>query len=248
MINFPRALQAAFVMFTRLPLSSGKLKTLHFQHAHYFLPLIGLVVGLGMAFVYQITQVYLQPTTSVYIALLSGILFTGALHEDGFADCCDGFGGGQSREKIIEIMKDSRLGSFGALGLIVLIGLKITLFNNIPASFHVVTFITMSIVARLVPLMLMVFLPYLADSPSKMTGGMQIRFIPLSISILMAILIVQILNDWQFVLVLVVTAFLLSVCCQWYFRQKLQGYNGDCLGASEQIAECYILFLMALYY
>lgn len=235
-------------MFTRLPLASGKLQASHFRRAHYFLPVIGLVVGLGMVLVYQLANYYLLPSTSVFIALMSGILFTGALHEDGFADCCDGFGGGQTREKIIEIMKDSRLGSFGALGLIGLIGFKIALFNNIPATSHIAAFVSMAIVARLVPLMVMAFLPYLADTPSKMTDQMSIRFIPLCISILLAMLCVQLLHPWRFVLVLGVSALILSFFCQWYFKRKLKGYNGDCLGASEQIAECYVLLLMAMYY
>jgi adenosylcobinamide-GDP ribazoletransferase len=248
MINFPRILQAAFVMFTRLPLPSGRLQAVHFQQAHYFLPLIGLVVGLGMVLVYQLANYYLLPGTAVFIALMSGILFTGALHEDGFADCCDGFGAGQTRENIIEIMKDSRLGSFGVLGLIGLIGFKMALLNDIPAMLHIHALISMSVVARIVPIIIMGLLPYMPGAASKMTAPMPIRFIPLCISIVFALLCVQLLHSWQFVLVLGFSALLLGFFCSWYFQRKLQGYNGDCLGASEQIAECYVLLLLAMFY
>jgi adenosylcobinamide-GDP ribazoletransferase len=95
------------------------------QSARYF-PLIGVLIGALNLLVWWLAS-RRQPA-SVAIGLMMGIsmLLTGAFHEDGFADTCDGLGGGGSRERVLAIMKDSRIGAFGAIGLVLMLGLKWT--------------------------------------------------------------------------------------------------------------------------
>jgi adenosylcobinamide-GDP ribazoletransferase len=92
---------------------------------HMF-PLVGVLVGLGASLVYA-SAVFLNlpPVIAAILAVATQILMTGALHEDGLADVCDGFGGGRTREQKLEIMRDSRLGTYGAIGLILSLALRI---------------------------------------------------------------------------------------------------------------------------
>jgi adenosylcobinamide-GDP ribazoletransferase len=85
---------------------------------------------------------FLWPQTSaVILALVCGILLTGAFHEDGFADVCDGFGGGYEKQRILDIMKDSQIGVYDALGLVLLMALKVSLLSAMPTaaipSYHI---------------------------------------------------------------------------------------------------------------
>ena len=92
---------------------------------HMF-PLVGVLVGLGASLVYAAAVFCnLPPVIAAILAVATQILMTGALHEDGLADVCDGFGGGRTREEKLVIMRDSRLGTYGAIGLILSLGLRI---------------------------------------------------------------------------------------------------------------------------
>ena len=93
---------------------------------HMF-PLVGVLIGLGAGLVYAAAVFCnLPPVLAAILAVATQILMTGALHEDGLADVCDGFGGGRTREEKLAIMRDSRLGTYGALGLILSLGLRIS--------------------------------------------------------------------------------------------------------------------------
>ena len=85
---------AALTSFTRLPITSTQLNAQHFTQAAHYLPLVGLGLGLWCAGIYQLASLFFLPLSATILALIAGMLATGALHEDGFADCCDGLGGG----------------------------------------------------------------------------------------------------------------------------------------------------------
>jgi adenosylcobinamide-GDP ribazoletransferase len=204
--------------------------------ASIYLPLVGWVVGglTGLGF-YLANQLWAQ-TTAVILALIAGILLTGAFHEDGFTDVCDGFGGGYDKQRILDIMKDSQIGVYGALGLILLMSLKISLLSSLTApSVPFVLFAGHSL-SRLQPLILMWTYDYARSGNSK--GGaaaykpstkelffagafalLPMVFLPFS-SIL-AIPIILLIN-WQL---------------GRYFHRHIGGYTGDCLGASQQVGE-----------
>ena len=93
------------------------------RSARYF-PLVGLVVGALSALIWLIFAPILPASLAAGLAIAVMILATGALHEDGFADCCDGLGGGANQERALEIMRDSRIGAYGAIGLVMVIGLR----------------------------------------------------------------------------------------------------------------------------
>ncbi len=94
-----------------------------------YLPLIGWIVGLISGLILLLGVYLINLSIGIILSMISSILLTGAFHEDGFADACDGFGGGWTKEKILEIMKDSRVGTYAVVGLILLLGLKFSLLN-----------------------------------------------------------------------------------------------------------------------
>ncbi|HEV2481447.1 MAG TPA: adenosylcobinamide-GDP ribazoletransferase [Puia sp.] len=105
----------------------------YLKEAPRYFPVVGWIVGMVSALVYLLGSRFLSTDAGVLAAMVTGILVTGAFHEDGFADVCDGFGGGWTKEKILLIMKDSRIGAYGAIGLILLLGTKFLLLKELPA-------------------------------------------------------------------------------------------------------------------
>ena len=248
MIDELRKFQAATVSFTRLPFASEKLEASHFQLAHYYLPVIGLIIGLLTAAVFHVSAIYFTSFTSAVLAILTGVLLTGAIHEDGFADCCDGFGAGGGADKIQTIMKDSQLGSYGVLGLIGLLSLKIVFLNEVIAERQVFALVLMHCLARVSPLLIMATLQRTVSKTSKMTANLHENSNMLAIILIIITAGVLITAPLPLGFALIAAVLLISLCCKHYFDHKLKGYNGDCLGASEQITECCILAVFALYY
>ena len=122
---------AAFIFFTRLPFwRIAQVPSESFKHVVSYWALVGwLTAGLSV-FVLYISSLILPSNIALLLAILTRLLITGCLHEDGLADFFDGFGGGNTKERILSIMKDSHIGSYGVIGLISYIGLLYTKLNE----------------------------------------------------------------------------------------------------------------------
>jgi len=258
MTNEIRNLQAAFVLFTRLPFSSQALEHQHFKQAGAYLPIIGLFIGCLSALVYSLFGLFLSQQTAIIISLFTGLICTGAIHEDGFADCCDGFLAviddsnkeEESREKILSIMKDSRLGSYAVLALIFLLLFKLSLFGDIIPEKHIFALICMHSLARFTPLLLMQGLNYVntEKNTTKMTAGVDSSGQKNLWVFALVILFLALFIPLTMLLIQLLTILIVSLICRRYFNKRLAGYNGDCLGASEQLSECLILLVFAFYF
>src|SRR3982751_4013185 len=114
-----RVFFTAMMFLTRLPVPRFTDHSPDYleKSVKYF-PLVGYMVAAISAFVFLVFNKYISEDLAIAASIIAGILTTGAFHEDGFADVCDAFGGGWTKEKILLIMKDSRLGTFGVIGLI----------------------------------------------------------------------------------------------------------------------------------
>src|SRR3979409_1644264 len=97
-----------------------------------FFPLVGALVGLIGVGVWRLGSMCFPPAVAVGLMMSASLLLTGAFHEDGFADVCDGFGGGRTRDAVLSIMKDSRVGAYGAIGIATLMILKWTTLSALP--------------------------------------------------------------------------------------------------------------------
>jgi adenosylcobinamide-GDP ribazoletransferase len=105
----------------------------YLNKAPKYLPLVGWIVGGFSALIFLIFTRFISMDIGILASIIAGILLTGAFHEDGFADVCDGFGGGWTKEKILLIMKDSRVGAFGVIGLVAILAGKFLLLRELPS-------------------------------------------------------------------------------------------------------------------
>lgn len=236
-------LLAALQFFTRIPLPvpvAHDHDTLT-QALKYF-PLIGWLVGSVCALAFYLAVAIWPASVAVILSVIVGVLLTGALHEDGFADSCDGFGGGWDKTQVLRIMKDPRIGNYAALGLILLLALKVTLLTQLAA--HSIELVVIALLlahssSRLLVLPLTWLLEYARDSDDSkaqamVRGGFSgSMFAYSSLFVLLPLLYLQVPPLWY----ALSCAAVVAVVMGFYFRRRLGGYSGDCLGATQQVTE-----------
>ena len=249
----------ALQFYTRLPVPEwvGYSETALNQATRY-LPLIGWLVGLLAGIVWLLGTYLVDAPTGLVLSMIASVLITGAFHEDGFADMCDGFGGGWTREKILEIMKDSRVGTYGMVGLLLLLGLKFCLLwhmgHLLQQPFTLLLFlISAHSLSRFMAASFIFTHPYArvsADSKSKpvaqagsaTTLGIAglLAFIPL---VSLALVVGNLL-----LVLIALPIYGLKMYLGRYFTKWIGGYTGDCLGATQQICEVgFYLFVAILW-
>ena len=225
----------ALSFYTRLPVP----QTLDYRQlpqSAVYLPLIGWVVGGSCALMFYLADWLWPQTVAVILALSTGILLTGALHEDGFADICDGFGGGMNKQRILEIMKDSQVGVYGLLGLVLMLLLKISLLSSLPAVAVPLVLLSGHSLSRWSPLLLMKGYNYAREQHSKASGAVyQPGFTELAFATIIASLPLALLP--ALCVLTVIPVLLVTLLLGRYFHRHIGGYTGDCLGASQQVAE-----------
>lgn len=248
MTGFLFTMQAALVSFTRLPVAGKNVQAAHFERAIAFLPAAGLATGIIAAACYWLVQLFFPPGIAIFTALLAGILATGALHEDGFADCCDGFGAGTDPQSIQRIMKDPAAGSYAAIGLIALLaGKYLFLAHTLPEK-HLAILPAMHLLARLVPLFIVASTPACNSHTAKMSANLQLSGRQLFGATVFTLAVSLVLLPAYLLLLATVAMIVLSLACRSFFIRRLGGYNGDCLGAGEQLGECLVLLFCAAYF
>jgi adenosylcobinamide-GDP ribazoletransferase len=211
------------------------------RSARYF-PLVGLLVGAMAAAVWLAAGRLWQGLPAAGLAVGAGVLITGGFHEDGLADTADGLGGGQTRERRLEIMKDSRIGSYGALALGIVLVLKIALLASLAPWAGVVALLAAHGGARAAAVVVMAMLPYAGDPEAAKikptpqgvewpealvavgTGGLPlIMFTPARAALAVALTAAA------------------TLAMALLARKLIGGVTGDVLGAVEQLAETGLL-------
>ncbi|MFZ2842633.1 adenosylcobinamide-GDP ribazoletransferase [Psychrobacter sp.] len=245
-----RLILVATQFLTRLPVpqfSHYNPQWLHQSSRHF--PAVGLLVGLLCASVFWLASILFTPLIAAVMSTVFGIKLTGAFHEDGLADSCDGLGGGLTRERTLEIMKDSRLGTYGVLGLVSALLLKVSLLAAMPLSVAIVALIIGHTASRLFCISLLTLLPYGGEIEHAKAKPMAQQLTPLqglysSGWLILAIMLVTLifpktmqqigLGQWSLTLVsaLVATDYMRRL-----LRRRLDGYTGDGLGATQQLSE-----------
>lgn len=225
----------ALSFYTRLPHpQTPDYKQL--PQAAVYLPLIGWLVGGICALVFYLADSVWPQATAVILALIAGILLTGALHEDGFADVCDGFGGGMNKQRILEIMKDSHIGVYGVLGLLLMLLLKIGVLIEMPVTAAPLVLLAGHSISRMPPLLLMRRYQYAREHQSKASGAVyRPSFQELVFAAVIALLPLALLP--VLCALAIIPVLLVSALLGHYFYRRIGGYTGDCLGASQQVAE-----------
>ena len=239
MIRTFRDMATAFQFLTRLPL--GRLpydRDALSRSAKYF-PLVGLLIGVLGSFVYLWLVRHLPATIAALLTLAFFVLATGGLHEDGLADVADAFGGGWNREQILAILKDSHIGTFGTLALVVSIGLRVLLLANLPLSRFAAYLISGQVLCRWTALPLGYLLPAARESSVSSQGARiarQISGMSLLIGSLLSLIIVVFALSWAMWSPLAATVAVTFASGLYYWR-RIGGLTGDCFGATNQLAE-----------
>jgi len=225
---------AAFTFLTRLPVSPGwKPEEADFKHAAWYFPLIGLLLGFISVGVFNVFIRFLPGSMALILTLGAGLLLTGALHEDGFADVADACGG-MTQERRLEIMKDSRVGAFGVMALLFLFGFKFMAWQ----SLYVISN------QRLLAMLLLgpawsrwIFLPLMAwIRPPAGHDGLGKSFTAPPWWGIAAWGIVLGLITWKLIPQQMAPVMIALICAGigqgLFFRKWFGGLTGDCLGAA----------------
>lgn len=224
------------------------------QSLRYY-PVVGLLLGLILSTVLFICQSFLPLIPSVIITVASGIAITGAFHEDGFADLFDGIGGGTDVERTLDIMKDSRLGTYGVSALAMMLLLKISvlveLAERMDISYLIFSLTTAQMLSRTSAVLVIASSDYvrldgkakpIADAISSNT------LTALNLITFISLIIIGIFMGLNFIILSVTGAAIGHFIMRRLFEPRLKGYTGDCLGAVQQASELgiYVVLLGAL--
>lgn len=233
----------ALQFFTRLPIPRWVgFESDWLHHASRYFPLVGIVVAAITSVVYAFAAWLWPQTIAVLLATVAGIYLTGAFHEDGFADVCDGFGGGSTPERVLAIMKDSRIGAYGAIGIALLLALKWGALSHLPIHAVIVALFIAHPLSRLLAAALIWRLDYartegkakpLAQHMS--TAEFLIAAVTASLPLLAAGLAGWL--SWYAILAGIAGAAAAAVWLGKLFLRRIGGYTGDCLGAVQQVTE-----------
>jgi adenosylcobinamide-GDP ribazoletransferase len=261
-MNGVRHFLLALQFFTRVPVT-GPLATwvgfspqmLRASAAH--LPGIGWLVGGVAALVFVGVGAGLAGVAGALAAAVLStvvtVMLTGAFHEDGLADVADGLGGSANRERALEIMKDSRIGAFGAVALVLALGLKFALLATLAGrglTVAAVSIVGAHVLSRLAPLFLIRWLPYVGDSGASkakpladaISGGALVIAVVWSVP---AVALLLYAHDAAHVVGALVAVVLAAGWMARLFVRRLQGFTGDGLGATQQVCELAIYLALA---
>jgi adenosylcobinamide-GDP ribazoletransferase len=231
------ALIGAIRFFTRLPLPGQRgHSAVALERAIRYFPAAGLLVGGVAALAYALALLVWPKTLAVIAAIALAIYLTGALHEDGWCDMVDGFGGGAERERVLAIMRDSAVGSYGALALIVLLLGRFFALVEIDAPRVGVALIAGHAVSRLCSTCVLAGLDYARPEGKAKPFAQRLTPADLLLAALPALLPCLLLPPAQAVGGLVLAA-LATLWLARLFKRRIGGYTGDCLGATQQAAE-----------
>ncbi len=243
--NFPRRECALFFsavrLLTRFPAPHSVDHSAEpLDAATRYYPLVGVVIGVIGGTVYWVAALVLEPVIAVLLSTAVTALCTGAFHEDGLADMFDGIGGGYTRERALEIMRDSRIGSFGALALIIVLATKVATLASMSVDLAFMTIICGHTVSRTSSVLTIATSRYARDGDVNAYAASSISSIGLTIAILTgvaALVALAWLDAASTAVGALIGATLGHLGIRCFYQRRIGGYTGDCLGATQQITE-----------
>ncbi len=241
---------ATLMFFTRLPFWRIKqVDAEHFKHVVPLWPLAGWLTGGIMVGVLWLAAQVFPLSVAWIIAIIARLLITGCLHEDGLADFCDGMGGGVTRERILLIMKDSHIGTYGVIGLIIYF-LLLTQMSALPVWLLCAIVFTGDVWCKFVSSHIINILPYARKEEEAKNKTIYQRMTALEAfvgAIIGCLPFVLFLPKYYWPALLApVVVFILLV---WLMKRRIQGYTGDCCGALFLISELsFLLVCLAKYF
>ena len=239
-----RYLCAALGYFTRVPVPYGiGTGQGDLAGAIRYFPLIGAFVGTLGALAYLLALRVFPASLAVLLSMAATLLATGAFHEDGLADCCDAFGGGMAREDVLRIMRDPRIGAFGAIALAMALAIKWQTLAALPPLLAAWLMVAAHAASRALAASLLVTLDYARAEGKALAVAQRMSVRTYG---LIAVLGLPWLfwPDWRAGLAVLAVAAALRMAMARYFQRRLGGYTGDCLGFAQQIFELAIYLVV----
>ena len=230
---------AAFIFFTRLPLWRLHQPPVDaYRSVVEWWPLTGWLTAATMAGVLYGASLVLPYSVALLLAIAARLLLTGALHEDGLADFFDGFGGGgNNRERILAIMKDSHIGTYGVLALVLYMGLLFAALSSLSPSQAALAIVAADPFAKMLSALAISRLPYARTAETAKSGvvyrrptllaslGIAVQgLLPLSVCL-------WYMSDMAFAVIVVLVPLAVLCFLFLYIKRRLGGYTGDCCGA-----------------
>lgn len=253
-----RVFFTAIMFFTRIPCPKWVNHSEEYlnKSSKYF-PLMGWIVG-GLSGTVYYLSLYLFPAEiALLMAIVSSIWITGAFHEDGLADVCDGFGGGWTKEKILEIMKDSRVGAFGVIGLIMVLLFKFMSLINLewPGGRSLVIpllLVSGHSISRFAAVSFLATHEYARQGNSKSkplatkiaAGELFFAFVTGILPLALTIFHYREKQGAYWWALSIVPVYIAKMLLGRFFKKWIGGYTGDCLGATQQI--CEVVFYLSI--
>ena len=225
-----------------VPLPEGAFSEARLQKSPRYYPLVGLVIGLMVALFYWLSYQLWSGLIATVLSTVLGILITGAFHEDGLADTFDGIGGGLTRERALEIMKDSRIGTYGAIALVGILALKVTAISQMPASAAVFAIIVAHVISRTSAVFVISTSRYVRFEGKAKPVASERDGVGLSICIALSGLIAMSVVFLSGIMIVpfaggIAGTLIGHTLVRLVFEPKLGGYTGDTLGATQQVSE-----------
>jgi adenosylcobinamide-GDP ribazoletransferase len=227
---------------TRIPVPAVPYDPTALPRSLKFFPVVGLGIGAAAALVQAIFSPHLARPLAALLVLSFLVLITGCLHEDALADAADGFGGGWTREKVLLIMRDSRIGSYGATALVLSLSARLLLLSAIP-SWHIARYLIVAqVLCRWTTLPLSFALPSARAIEGAPTDGLGTVIARLTtpatliggtlVSVLIAFICLG-----RASIAPIAAACMVTLLSGLYYRRRIGGVTGDCFGATNQLTE-----------
>ncbi len=225
--------QVALMMLTRLPAGRVSGEFPKIAASAWAFPFVGVIVGLLAAGGFQLaTALGLPPSLAGLIAVAVSVLVTGALHEDGLADMADGFGGGQERDRKLEIMRDSRIGTYGVVALILVLAMRVAAIASVAqAGWALIAIAAFS--RAMMPQLMWCLPPARQDGLGRSAGTVAAKTALVALAIGVALLVPLGAAG----VVAGVGMLAVAAGVGWLARRQIGGQTGDVLGATQQLSE-----------
>jgi len=243
--NRAEELKAGIVFCTRLPLlPATPLARNSLSRAAWAFPVAGILVGLSGAIAYGIVhRLGLPPWPAAALSVAATMLATGCLHEDGLADTADGFGGGHTREQKLDIMRDSRIGTYGVCALAMSLLLRVGALASLPSAHAVVwALIASHAAARATMPVLMLLLPPARSDGLSFDAGKPAGEAVAAAAVIGFLILAICLHLGHGLLALIVLAAIVALVA-WLATRQIGGQTGDVMGALEQVSEIAVLLV-----
>ncbi|MFN5333750.1 MAG: adenosylcobinamide-GDP ribazoletransferase [Bacteroidota bacterium] len=237
----------ALMFYTRIPCPPNITHDPDYLNkATRYFPMMGWIVGGMAALVFGLSSYFFNPPICILLSMVASILTTGAFHEDGWADVCDGFGGGWTKEKILEIMKDSRTGAYGSIGMALMLLFKYIVQTEIQVTQLCVVMIAAHSFSRLCAVGMVATSVYVRENDDAKAKPLAKT---ITIREVIPAFIFGVAPLWMIgkYCLAIIPPILLTIYMRRYFHKWIGGYTGDCLGAIQQVSELmfYLGILMA---